>query len=149
MVNHLAIRDREIKRIQAETREMISACFRQAVRQVGEVETRRIWHEIAKRPGGKSRGTTDKTRDDSLLSHYDEWVHHHPERQRGAPALIGKHLATSYPGRYGPSAPAITRHLRRLLSRRPPPGSGTWNALAVLERTGRLPVGEPPWETDK
>jgi hypothetical protein len=151
MVNELAKLSREVERNRAETRDTISACFRYAVRQLGEAEARRYWAEVAKRKGGKPKGTTNPTIDAAILTHYDDWVRHHPDKQslRNAASLVGSYLADIFPGKYGPSADAITKRLRRLLRLRKPEPPGTRNALAVLSRIGKLPVGDPPWDTDK
>jgi hypothetical protein len=158
MVNHLPILAREYaeraaesERVRTEVDQMLSNCFREAVARVGEEEARKSLHRATKRKGVKPLGSTDKARDERLLSFYSELVVVSPnKRSRSAAArLVGERLARVSPGKYGPSASAITRQLRRLLKRRQVMRSGTWNALVVITRTGKLPVGEPPWSTDK
>lgn len=154
MVNALAKWSREVERIRTETREMMAICFQQVVSQLGEAEARRCWAEVAKRKGrkcGKPKGTTNPSRDAAILAHYDYWVRRHPDNKsrRGAPRFVGNYLAAIFPGQYGASACAIEKKLRRRLRLRKPERPGTWNALAVIARTGKFPVGDPPWDTDK
>lgn len=106
------------ERNRAETREMIAACFRKAIRQVGETEARRVWHEVAKRRGGKPKGTGDKDRDEVLLLLYDAWVRRYPDRKSWGVAYVASHLEEKFPGKYGLSESAIAMQLRRLLRKR-------------------------------
>jgi len=152
MVNALAEMTREFKKTRAETQEMVSACFQQAIRQVGEAEARRYWHEAAKRTGIKPNGTTNKTRDDWLLSLFDDWVLRHPDNKsrKAAPGLIGHYVADIFPKRYPGHAASITTQVRRLLSQRKLQPPGTRNALKAILESGKLPVLDLlSWDTDK
>jgi hypothetical protein len=149
MVNYLGKWAREFEKIQAETHEMISACFRQAVRVLGETEARIFWLDVAKRKRGKQKGTKKEERDAFILRVHDEWVRLQPKDRRKTPRLVGEYLAKTHPGAYGGSALAIEKQLRRLLSRRTPQRPGTQNALGEFARTGKLPIVDLPWDMDK
>jgi hypothetical protein len=156
MVNHLVtlqheftIRVAEKERTRAEIRQMMVDCLREAERRLGYGEAREYWHHVARVKGVKPRGTTNKQRDERLLALYDEWIVHHPDKKSAAPGLIGDYLAHTFPRDFRSSAGSITRHLRRLLAKRKQKRSGTFNALAVLARTGEMPIGDPPWAADK
>jgi hypothetical protein len=154
MFNHLVIMQREYenkaaekKKIRAETREMVQKCFRQAVLRVGDDEARKYWHEAAKRKGIKPKGSTNKERDEVLLLLYNEWVFLHPDEKSraAAPRLVGEYFSKKWPPKENTPyckrdhKAALPPHSAAKLKR-----SGTWNALAGLARTGKLPMGEPP-----
>ncbi len=149
MGNALAEWHRENERKRAETREMISACFREAVRLMGEAETRRCWLEVAKRKGGKPKGTTNKERDEQILSHYDCWIRRHPDTKRRAIKFVADYLTHKHPGKYGPNANAIVAQLRRLLARRGKACLSGGNVLAEMAQIGKFPLGMLPYIMNK
>jgi len=134
---------------QRETREMISACFREAIRQVGETEARRYWHDVAKRRGGKPKGTTDRERDEQLLSLFDGWVRRYPNRKSWGVRFVADHLAGKFRGTFGSSASAIAVQLRRLLLKRERERPRARNALGEMAQTGKVPIGAVPWIINK
>lgn len=65
----------------------------------------------------KTRGASDPMRDAQLLDLYHVQVREDPN-DASLPRQLAETLNTSEPGKYGNSAPAIEKHLRRLLSER-------------------------------
>jgi hypothetical protein len=102
--------------------------FEAVARQLGEDETRRLFKAIATRDPvrrGRKRGSTDPLRDDELMSRYDVAASEaadEAERSslpgRLAVMLYDESLKSDAADRFGNSAQAIEKHLRRLLDRR-------------------------------
>jgi hypothetical protein len=138
MSNALLVWRRELEKRRAETREMIAACFANAVRQVGEEEARRMWHTVAKGKKGRPTGTTDKERDELFLSVYDGWVRRYPNKANWGVSYVADYLTRKFPGKYQ-SAEAIKVHLRRLLEQRGPARGQGRNALVDLAKPGKCP----------
>jgi hypothetical protein len=84
---------------------------------LGEEEALELWHEVAQRKPGK-KGSRRPLRDEQLLWLYDELCKRMPKK--AVPGWIGAFLSANdgFRGKYGPSAPAIDRHVRRLVQQR-------------------------------
>ena len=94
--------------------------FQFAVAVFGEAEARRIWAQFAKKPRGAPKGSRDPEKDRRLLAFYDTGISACESKTARArwPGRIGKWLAATEPTKYGNSAEAVTKHVRRLVLER-------------------------------
>jgi hypothetical protein len=111
--------------IQREWKEWIRCRIRQeflfATFVLGEEEGRLLWKEIAKKPRGKPKGSTQPDKDQALLWLYDSLANLAQSQSMSITSLprrIGQRVHNDVPGRFGNSAIAITTKLGRLLKRR-------------------------------
>src|SRR5208282_6078520 len=97
-------------------------------RQIGEDEARQLFISIASPDPvrrGRKRGSMDKRRDDELLARYDAAASELTSEtdrkslhRRLAMTLHDESRKSGSPRRFGNSAVAIEKHIRRLLDRR-------------------------------
>jgi hypothetical protein len=129
--------------------EFLRGLFKDAKLRVGEDEARRLFVRATKRrrgEHGRQQVGRSPTRDADLLYAYDEAIRHaQTDRERRAtPRHLAGRLAAESGPRYGNSAQAIERHLRRLLADRKRQAEASaelfrqWRE-AYKEATGREP----------
>jgi hypothetical protein len=86
--------------------------FRIAALHLGDVEARKLFRAAVKAKGGR-RASAEL--DAELLRMHDSEVAKHPEKRGSVPRTLAKHLYTEEPQKFGNSADAIAKHIRRLL----------------------------------
>ncbi|HME25959.1 MAG TPA: hypothetical protein VKI44_32260 [Acetobacteraceae bacterium] len=105
----------------AEVRAYFQHALAKGIDDLGEVEARRLWAEVAKRPRGGRRGPRDRRRDAALLHEYVRRAGRCRNNTRELSALprqIAEYAHSKWPGIFGNAVGAIEKHIRRLLRSR-------------------------------
>jgi Arc/MetJ-type ribon-helix-helix transcriptional regulator len=85
--------------------------------QLGESEARRFFDPFSTRRRAKTRGARNPAQDAKILTMYDNAAEGAADKAT-VPAQLAKRLHEAEHGKYGNSAGAIEKHIRRLLKQR-------------------------------
>ncbi len=103
--------------------ELAADLFYSVVLHCGDADATKMWRAIAAKAKGRPTGSARPTDDRTLLGFYDKLCNPtEPEDMRVLPehrvSFIAKLLAEQLPGRFGASADAVAKRLRRRLRKR-------------------------------
>ena len=105
---------------------------------LGEVEARWLFDHCTKVPRRRQhRGVSNPARDAKLLDMYD-LAAEATDNNASVPRRVAERLNDSEPGQFGNSAPAIEKHLRRLVKSRAKERAKEAAAAAENERQWRV-----------
>jgi hypothetical protein len=108
----------EIEQRREAARGLIRKAFSAAVFHLGAKEALEVWSETAKKRRAGKKGPRQPNRDAFLLWMYDELLRQEPGLEGRAPRIIATYLDRGYQGKYGASAVAIAKQVRRLIAKR-------------------------------
>ena len=117
--------------------------YRRLVEHLGEEEGVKLVASFGRRWEGRQRGSTNLARDGELLARYRACLGKAASKAERAtlPRKVAEEMYHAHGARFGSSADAIEKRLRRLLSQGP--RERAINAKHALEAARRRPLTEP------